>query len=243
MPDGSRSTGRSTGETSKVRAENLVRELWKAGKLLPEKTPTLATYTEKWFLWDECPSLKSKLKAGGTHTRGHADNQRRWLTKYIWPNLGDKRIDAITPKDCELWLDWLVKEKKAAVNSVRNYGKTLSLIFSEAARIRDVPDNPMKAIRLPVRPKTEKGIPSEEETAKLLNRDAWPEDKKFGNLYHLFNLVAHGTGMRLAEIQVIRLQDIHDDHIHVKHSWHEKYGLGPTKGKKERYVPISKGAS
>jgi integrase len=46
---------------------------------------------------------------------------------------------------------------------------------------------------------------------------------------------------KAGETSGLRLQDIHEGYIHVEHSWSDKYGPGPTKGKKDRYVPISSG--
>lgn len=56
----------------------------------------------------------------------------------------------------------------------------------------------------------------------------------------MMNFLTYNTGMRLGEIQVLKLENIKKDHIVVKYSWDRKFGLKTTKSGKERIVPISK---
>ena len=44
--------------------------------------------------------------------------------------------------------------------------------------------------------------------------------------------------MRQGEILALRDQDVRDDYVHVTRSWNPKYGLGPTKTKQVRDVPL-----
>ncbi len=233
LPNGKRSSAFSTGETSKIKANNIVRDLWKAGRLIPGTCPTLFEYTQKWFIYDECAYIQSKLKAGQSHSRTNAKNQRYWLETMILPYLGKQKLDSITPKDCERWLNTVQTDKGHAINSIRNYAKTLSVIFGEAVRLGDLKKNPMTAVRLPVA-KVEWGIPTKTEVKELLNRVNWPD-----NLHYAINVLAHGTGMRLGEIQALKVANINKTHIEVVHSWDRNYGLKSTKSGKSRTVPIS----
>jgi integrase len=44
--------------------------------------------------------------------------------------------------------------------------------------------------------------------------------------------------MRQGEILAVRDADVHDRFIHVAHSWNPTYGLGPTKTRQARDVPL-----
>lgn len=52
------------------------------------------------------------------------------------------------------------------------------------------------------------------------------------------NLTASQTGMRLGEVQALRIENIKKDHLIVKHSWDRVNILKSTKTGKERIVPI-----
>lgn len=53
------------------------------------------------------------------------------------------------------------------------------------------------------------------------------------------NLIASQTGMRMAEIQALKKENIHKDYIDVKYSLERNYGLKKPKNGKSRLVPIS----
>ena len=52
------------------------------------------------------------------------------------------------------------------------------------------------------------------------------------------NLLAATTGMRAGEIQALRIQDIGDDRLYIRHSWNSLDGLKTTKTNQERVVYI-----
>ena len=83
-----------------------------------------------------------------------------------------------------------------------------------------------------------KGIFTEDEIRKLFKSTSskclWRND-----LTYLFNLLAVSTGMRLGELQALRVEDLSKGLITVRHSYDVKYGLKETKTNTVRQIPIS----
>ena len=81
--NGNRTSGRSTGETSKTKAANYCNRLIKEGRLLPTKEITFAKYAENWWLWDKCNYIRNRRlrqdNGKPAISRRHADDQRQIL--------------------------------------------------------------------------------------------------------------------------------------------------------------------
>ena len=78
----------------------------------------------------------------------------------------------------------------------------------------------------------ERGILEKDEVEKLL-KVKWPSIRS-----RIAVLIAFYTGMRLGEIRALRVCDIHENKITVKHSWSRKNRLKCTKNKEIREIPI-----
>ena len=137
--------------------------------------------------------------------------------------------------------DWLLVQKKTGVSNVtvNHYLAALRVIFNEAFRKNDIPTNPIAAVQpLSVDSRKKDVLTNEEVTALFSEKDRKKIWKK--NVHYLISLIASQTGMRLGEIQALRIENLYEDHILVKHSWDRVYGLKGTKNGKERIVPIKK---
>jgi integrase len=51
--------------------------------------------------------------------------------------------------------------------------------------------------------------------------------------------LAATTGVRLGECQALWIEDIHEGYITVAHSWDARHGLGSTKTKRVREIPLT----
>jgi integrase len=125
-------------------------------------------------------------------------------------------------KDLDIWLYMLAEE----------------VDFNEAYRLGDISFNPFLRIQMFCSDTKTKGIFTEDEIRKLFKSTSskclWKND-----LTYLFNLLAVSTGMRLGEIQALRVEDLSKGLITVRHSYDVKYGLKETKTNTVRQIPIS----
>ncbi|MCL1927967.1 MAG: site-specific integrase [Treponema sp.] len=71
------------------------------------------------------------------------------------------------------------------------------------------------------------------EQAKTLFRVSWKDERS-----RLANILAMVTGMRAGEIQGLRIQDLGQDCLYVRHSWNFQDGLKTTKNNETRIVEV-----
>jgi integrase len=241
--------GQSTGLTSKTDARKYCARLKAEGRLVPvpaemqEQNPTLREWAESehWWQWGECRYLRGQLarsdedKPGVSHR--YADDALRDLRQWILPYHGDKRLDEITPKDCErLLFTW--QEKGLSKKSINNKASVYRIMLSEAARLGTISVNPwdrVKAFKPSARPK---GILTIEEARTLLDPARVSEIWSGNQVYYSASLLAAVTGMRLGEVLALKGSDIFPDHVHVAGSWASGYGTGKTKTKRVDDIPI-----
>jgi integrase len=228
----------STGCIRKSEARRLCLELFRRDRLLQNKSPLFRDYTADWFDYDKCLYIKSRTIRGFTYSRSFADTQRSTLIKIIQPYFGKFPLDKITVTLIEQWLSGLKDQGYASV-SVNHHLSTLKVIFNEAFRRGDINANPVLAVRPLAEKCREKGVFSRGEVEKLFTGTALADIWEGNAMYYTLNLLASQSGMRLGEIQALLKENIHPDHIDIKHSWDRIYGLKGTKTNKPRQVPIS----
>ncbi|KKL26649.1 hypothetical protein LCGC14_2393170, partial [marine sediment metagenome] len=240
---GRRTIGRSTGESSKTLARQYCQKLISKNKLIPQKSPTLAEWAEKrrWWIWGECLYIKGRLARSSADrpaiTRRYADLNYRVLEQRILSEHGDKRLDTITPEDCEkllfYWADQGFTHK-----TVNNWASAYRVMLGEAARIDIIERNPWEKVLSLVPNSKRRGLLTMAEARQLLNPATYEKVWDGHHMYYCINLVAALTAMRQGEILALRRGNVFSDHLHVKHSWATKYGQGKTKTKEIADVPI-----
>ena len=219
-------TWRSTGETSRTRAENWA--LKRLNKRNENEKLTFKQFTQGWFIEDH-PFVKGREARGSALSPNYLEAQRRYLKKHIIPTFGKKLITQIKPSHVENWL--LSFPNPASAN---RYLSCLKVMLAEARRLGVIATNPAKEIsKLAEKPK-EKTILTIAEV-----RDLFENPNKWRNLNHYTaNLLAASTGMRLGEVQGLQPQFVFKNYIAVMHSWGRSHGLQPPKGGIARDVPI-----
>ena len=227
----------STGQIKRSDAKRYCLKLFQTGSLIQIRDKRFSEYTQDWYVYDKCPYIESRLIRGYSYSRSIANNKRSHLENRILPYFGKYFMKDITTAHIE---DWLLIQKRTGVSNltVNHYLSTLRVIFNEAFRKSDIPANPIAAVKPLSEDTRRKDTLTRQEVSKLFEEAA--RAKIWGNeLHYLFNLTASQTGMRIGEIQALRIENLHDDHIVVKHSWDRRYGLKGTKNGKERIVPIN----
>jgi integrase len=241
--DGYRLSAKSTGQSSKAATENWAYEQIRKGKVNIKKDISFSEYAKDWWVWDKCEYIKRKLARGKSISPAYVDSMRTYLTNHILPYFGDKKLQKITPKMIEKWLMELREKpsrqgKCLSPTTINHSLLTLKIMLQEAVRFEYLPNNPADKIeQLSENPK-EKSILNIHEIKNLFQDDninkIWG-----GNLRHYtINLLSASTGMRLGEIQALKIGKVHPDFVSVHWRWNRKYGLGPPKRNSYRDVPI-----
>ena len=173
---GERTSGRSTGQTSKAAARQYVIDLIKKGGPLRNKDKTFNKYAEDWWVWDRCQYIRGKLARGKTLSRSYADAMRSYLTQHILPHFGNQKLSSITANMIEVWVMGL-REKKGRTGgrlshaTINHSLKCLKLMLSEAKHRGYIYKNPSECIEMLEEKPVEKSILSIDEMRFLFHED------------------------------------------------------------------------
>ena len=238
---GNRTIGRSTGKTSKTLAERYCNDLLRRGELIPVKDVYFNDYAVNWWVWEKCSYIRNKLARSPSNrptiSKKHAREMRSVLELYVLPTFGRLRLSTINPRAIETWM-FSLKDKGLSSKRVNNITSCLRVMIREAVRLGVVQRNPFDAVRPFADNCQERGILTIDEVRQLFDAKNISSVWKDHLLYRSINLMAAATGMRQGEILALRDDDLKDGYVHVGHSWSSKDGLGPTKSRQERDVPI-----
>ena len=241
---GNRLTARSTGQTSKAAAETWAYGQLQRGIIASDKNVTFGKYAEKWWIWDECPYVKSKVSRGVNLSRRYVDLMRAYLENHILPYFGKKRLQKINTHSIEAWIQQL-REKKGRIGitlshtTINHCLTCLKIMLKEAVRLGYLQKNPADPILQLKENQREKSILTLVQVKSLFYDsdidETWGTDIR----HYTINLLSASTGMRLGECQGLQIQHVHNDgYIAVVHTWDPKYGLKEPKRSSYRDIPI-----
>jgi len=235
---GIRTHGYSTGETSKTVAKMYCMKLYKEGRLIPDSNILFSIYAENWWVWGKCNYIKEKLarspKGKPTISKTYAGDTRSRVEKHIIPYFGNYKLAQIKPHTIDTWM---IKLKKSLSAKTANHClSALRVMLNEAHRKGLIVDNPILSIKPFIEDPKVRGILTLKEARDLFDLENMLDNWVSG-IYYGMNFLAASTGMRLGEIRGLLIENYHDNHIHVCHSYGEN-GLGPTKTREVRDVPI-----
>lgn len=156
---------------------------------------------------------------------------RRLLSHQILPYFGKMEISKITVSTIKEWIVWLNESWSAKTSN--NAQSVMNIILKSAKEkglIRDVPsaDLSFRKVR-----KKERVLLTVDELRKIYRSPLW----NWECARRAF-LVCAITGMRIGEVTGLQAVDVYEDRLNVRHSLHPLYGLGETKTRVCRYVPI-----
>lgn len=231
LPDGRWSTAKSTGETSKGRAEAWAIDYLSAGQIVQHENVTLAEFSKDFFTWEGSWATDKRVR-GLRIGRRQCYNLTYLLKNHLIPRLGEMRLTNVNRAAIREFRNGLTQYGYSG-NSINKMLSALKMILEAAedqALIQHVPrieraaDNPRR-----------KGILTIEEVKQLFST-RWmshashchPARDNF--MGYAGNLLACSTGLRMSEVLALVLSDIHIDqgYIHVRRSYDQYFGLSKT---------------
>lgn len=201
---------------AKMTARQIEKELNRQATLFEERVKNTGgasgsvkfeVFAEEWF-----SSYAEKRLKASTIAR------YRRLCPRIFAAIGSKRIDKITVRDIQHFIDDLgaagtrqpngKKEQRAdprglSPKTIRHYMSLISVILDYAMKLDMITDNPCRRVTLPALDNTEKDIYTIEEAARFLEL-LEHEDMQ----YRVFFTLAIYTGMRRGELLGLEWKDI-----------------------------------
>lgn len=228
---------KTTGETSKGKAENFCLRLFKDNLLIPDSSIKLSDYIHKknFFIFGKCEYC---FDNGIRNT--YADNCLSRMNNHIIPILGKVKFSELTTRKIEAWQRKLLSSetKKLSVKSVRECKTVLRIILSSARSDGYLTNDIMKSVKkLPQHSRKVRGILTESEVRNLFGPGSLEKYWNNQHYYYIASLLACFSGMRQGEILALTPEKVFENHILVNQSW-SKYGLGPTKTGDTRKVYI-----
>ena len=120
---------------------------------------------------------------------------------------------------------------------VNNILTVLRVMLKEAVRLNLLQKNPFEVVRPLAVQNRERGVLVIDEVKKLFDPSNILPIWNGYLLHRSINMLAASTGMRRGEVLALRDEDIKGGYIHVSHGY-GPYGIGPTKTRQERDVPV-----
>ena len=183
--------------------------------------------------WDyeKSPYIRELHLRGKSFHKKHSNRMTRIIFNYWEPIISGKLVGEITRDDINKIYDVESTQKLApkTVKSIIN-AITVALKWAYLHGLTEIncydgiikpKDNPQKRAILTM------------EEIKLLFAAKWENETA-----KLACLIASYTGMRQGEIAALRLQDIGEDRIYIRHSWGKYDGLKTPKNGEEREIRI-----
>lgn len=232
--NGHRSFAQSTGETSHSKALRFVQKLYNEGQLKTKVKVTFRNFAHGFF---DKNGQYYKWKEANLTTISDS-TLKSYVIKLncqLLPYFGRYELTAIDVVLVKKWVIWA--SKKWSAKTVNNAQGVLNIILSSALEKKMIEENPLDKITFRKIEKKHRELLTEEEIKQIYNADWTREESK-----RMF-LLAAVTGMRIGECSGLLKECVHDTYLDVKHSYDPKLGLGETKTKLNRFVPVPKGLS
>ncbi|OJF75866.1 MAG: hypothetical protein BKP49_10435 [Treponema sp. CETP13] len=216
------------------------------GGVIPDTSASIKIKDYFTEFWDpaKSPYLKEQRMSGKQMHNGHIKMMQQIITNFWIPKFGEREIGSFTKKELQEWL-WNMKEsqfeigqkdKKMAPLSHSYLNRIVSAglrAFKYAYENKFIFNDCFTGFTyLQLNAKRRKII-TREQAKTLFHRDWTHKGAKLGNQ------VAMLTGLRLGEILALKLCDLGDDKIYIRHNYAVHDGLKCPKNGKERSVPAN----
>jgi len=222
-------------DRARKKAELYVLKLYKEGKIIPVEGTIFEEYTKEFFT-ERCKYVRWKKMLGTTASAGISpstiDSYRKSLTHQLLPYFASTTIEKITVSQIKSWM--IKASNKWAHKTINNAKSVLSIILSVAVEDGIIEVNPSLGIEKLKTDKIDRVLLTIEEL-QMVFAEQWQKE-----MVRVAALTAVITGMRIGEILALKKNAVHSEYLDVQYSWSSKHGIGNTKTKEKRKVPVPK---
>jgi len=218
-------TAEKTAETNLEKSKNNKPTATEPGKI------GLVSFLEDFWNYDTSPYVQDKVihkqRIGKQHCYISKKRVAHWEEYFD----REKLLDEVTTGDIKAFELFLAKKNftTATLNQLVLVGKTA---FKWAVANKKLAENPCLGLTRYGKETQERGVLTQEE-ARTIFQVQWRDERA-----RVASLIAMTTGMRMGEILALRVSDIGENRLFVRHSWSVFDGLKKPKNEKEREVPL-----
>jgi len=205
--------------------------LRRSGEVLEKNEELLADYCAKFWDWDTSDYIQAHIARELRIGKEYVAQNAAYIKNYIRPAFPSMKLTALRPYHIESFLLSLKKKGKIKNKSINSILEALKLPLKEAARLGHISSNPGAYLQKLGDDRREKGIPTSEELAAILALDL---DLRIRGCI----LLGAVCGLRLGEVQAIKMSNILGNTLKVNASWGKKEGYKTTKNGRSRIIPL-----
>ena len=228
--NGRRSPSYSTGTDKLSQARRFCQKLYNEGKFNTNSGILFKTFADGFF--DEgSPYRKWKKTSGEDLAPSTLSAYVKLLNYQLLPYFGDMQLRKINTDTVKQWIVW-VNENWSAKTS-NNAQSVLNIIMKSAKEKRLIKEVPSADLSFRKIKKKNRELLTVDEIRQIYQHGEWRHEcarRAF--------LVCSITGMRIGEVVGLQTFEVGDDRLNVEHSLHPHFGLGETKTRVCRFVPI-----
>lgn len=230
---GIRSAARSTGCDTMAKARRFCQRMYNEGAFGQDSSRLFGTFARDFFD-KEKEFYRWKLANLQRISDSTLQSYARLLNCQVLPFFEKVPLTRINTALVKDWIIWCTD--KWSAKTTNNAQSVLNIILKSAREkglIRSLPTQNLSFRKVS---KKKRDLLTVDEIRDIYNSTRWfdPADRK------AFLLTAI-TGMRIGEVIALTPESVKTGYVDVRHSWHQKFGLGDTKTRMCRYVPTPEG--
>ena len=228
--DGSRSAAKSCGTSKLSEARRYCQRLYNEGVFNTGSSVLFREFSNGFF--DEGSDFCRWSEVSGKNvSKITISSYKNLLKNQCIPYLGNIQLCKISTDVIKAWIVWMSERWSAKTGN--NAQSVLNIILKSAKEKKLIQEVPSLGISFRTIKRKERQLLTVEELRQIYRSDLW----KWESARRAF-LVCSITGMRIGEVVGLQSFEVEDDRINVEHSIHPQFGLGPTKTRTCRFVPI-----
>ena len=190
-----------------------------------------ADFLAEFWDWDKSPYIQEKLRQEHSIHRRYVREMRLTAKRYWLPFFSSKLLGELSPQDIDRFVDHLtgLPISNPRKNIIIKSGTiALRWAFRKEKINRDI----TQGLMFFSGETGKRRILTPEQAASIFNVK-WPDERS-----KVANMLSMVTGLRCGEIQGLRVRDLGDECLLVRHSWNYDDKLKTTKNNKERIVEL-----
>lgn len=228
--EGRRSAAYSTGTDKLSQARRICQKMYNEGKFKKNDGLLFRNFA-KGFFDDDSEFCRWKKVNGNALAQSTVMSYRRLLDNQVMPFFGDMRLNRINTDTVKRWILWC--RDRCSPKTSNNAQSVLTIVLKSAKEKKLITEVPSLELSYRKIQKKQRILLTVDELNRIYHSPLWRWESA-----RMAFLVCAITGMRIGEVTALQPSDVGDDRINVEHTLHPKFGLGPTKTRVCRFVPI-----